>query len=62
MKKVLFINDVISVTEQSAPAGTSGTVLHIEVDTAGERQVLSLPPSVARQLLAGLEHALKNQS
>jgi hypothetical protein len=56
MEKVLFINDVLSVREQIVEA--SAPVLHIEVETKSGRQVLSLPMDLARQLLAGLEHAI----
>lgn len=71
MEKVLFINDVLSVREQivedKASAGRAAilaqgkpplVVLHIEVETKTGRQVLSLSMDLARQLLAGLEHAL----
>ena len=72
MDKVLFINDVLSVRQQivegKAPAGPAAilaqgaprlVVLHIEVETEAGRQVLSLSMDLARQLLTGLEHALK---
>jgi hypothetical protein len=59
MDKVLFINDVLSVREQIVEGKTPSVVLHIEVETKIGRQVLSLPMDLARQLLTGLEHALK---
>jgi hypothetical protein len=71
MDKVLFINDVLSVREQTveakpppgrAPILASGqprqVVLHIEVETETGRQVLSLSMDLARQLLTGLDHVL----
>ncbi len=59
MDKVLFISDVLSVREQIVEDNTTPVVLHIEVETRTGRQVLSLSPDVARQLLAGLAHALE---
>lgn len=59
MDKVLFISDVLSVREQIVEDTTPSVVLHIEVETKTGRQVLSLSPDVAQQLLAGLEHVLK---
>ncbi len=59
MDKVVFISDVLSVREQIVEDNASPVVLHIEVETRTGRQVLSLSPDVARQLLAGLAHALR---
>jgi hypothetical protein len=60
MEKVLFISDVVSMSEQVIEDDNKASViLHIEVETATGRQVLSLSPEVARQLLQGLDHILK---
>ncbi len=59
MDKVVFISDVLSVREQIVAEKASPIVFHIEVETGSGRQVLSLSPEMARQLLAGLAHALR---
>jgi hypothetical protein len=57
--KVLFVNDLVLISEQEPEAGTSSILFKIEVETKPTRQVLTLTADVAQALLAGLEHILR---
>jgi hypothetical protein len=59
--KVLFVNDLVLISEQEPEGGASSTLFKIEVDTKPVRQVLTLTPEMAQALLSGLEHILKRE-
>jgi hypothetical protein len=56
--KVLFVSDFVLISERDAE-GETPALFSIEVETKSGRQVLSLTPDVAQDLLSGLEHILK---
>ena len=57
--KVLFVNDLVLISEQEPEGDTRSVAYKIEVDTKPVRQVMTLAPDVAQALLLGLEHVLK---
>jgi hypothetical protein len=57
--KVLFVNDLVTISEKEPEGDTLSTTYKIEVDTKPLRQVIALTPDVAQALLLGLEHVLK---
>jgi hypothetical protein len=57
--KVLFVNDLVMISEMEPEGETRSIAYKIEVDTKPARQVMTLTPDVAQALLLGLEHVLK---
>jgi hypothetical protein len=57
--KVLFVNDLVLISEKEPEGDTRSTAYKIEVDTKPARQILTLTTEVAQALLLGLEHILK---
>ncbi|HEV8027821.1 MAG TPA: hypothetical protein VGP50_10340 [Stellaceae bacterium] len=57
--KVLFVNDLVLISEKEPEGDIRSITYKIEVDTKPARQVMMLTPDVAQALLLGLEHVLK---
>jgi hypothetical protein len=57
--KVLFVNDLVLISEKEPEGDTHSIAYKIEVDSKPVRQVMTLTPDVAQALLLGLEHILK---
>jgi len=57
--KVLFVNDLVLISEQEPEGDARSVAYKIEVDTKPVRQIMTLAPEAAQALLLGLEHILK---
>ena len=57
--KVLFVNDLVLISEKEPEGETRSITYKIEVDSKPGRQMMTLTPEVAQALLLGLEHVLK---
>ena len=57
--KVLFVNDLVLISEKEPEGETRSITYKIEVDSKPERQMMTLTLEVAQALLLGLEHVLK---
>ena len=58
--KVLFVNDLVLISEKEPEGDTRSIAYKIEVDSKPVRQVITLTQDVAQALLLGLEHILKS--